>query len=66
MGPACRGLVPFRLFLLEGGHAQELVDGGLGVVGLELLCVVVLVLNVDIARLVVIVVLVFEVVPAAG
>ena len=61
--PRVQRLVPFRLFLLEGGHAQKLVYGSLGVIGLELLCVVVLVLNVDIASLLVIVILVLKVVP---
>lgn len=62
----CESLVPFRLFLLQRGHAQKFIYGSLGVVGLELLCVVVLVLDIDIAALLVIVVFVFKIIPAAS
>lgn len=59
----CECRVPFRLFLLQCRHAQEFIYGRLGVVGLELFCIVVLVFDVDVATLLVVVILVFEVIP---
>jgi hypothetical protein len=55
---------PVRLLLFERGYAQELIDGRLWVVTLELLRTVVLVLDVDVAALLLVVVFVLKVVPA--
>jgi hypothetical protein len=63
-GPKYPCSIPFRLFFLQRRHTQKFVYGCLGVVSLQLLRIVVLVLDIDIAALLVIVVLVFEVVPA--
>jgi hypothetical protein len=56
--------IPFRLLFFQRRHAREFLYCGLGVVGLQLLRVVVFVLDIDVAALLVVVVLVFEVVPA--
>lgn len=43
---------PVTLLLLHGGDSQELLDGIIGLRGLDLLGIVVLILNVDVARVV--------------
>lgn len=58
--------VPIRLLLLQRRYAQELIYGGLWVVCLDLLRVVVLVLDVDVAALLLIRVFILEVVAVAS
>lgn len=55
---------PLSLLWLEGRNPQKLGDGILRVAELQLLCVVVFVLDVDIARLLFIVLFVFKVISA--
>jgi hypothetical protein len=55
---------PFSLFRLECWYTQELCDRILGVCGFRLFCVVVLILDVDVARIIIFVLFVLEVVPA--
>ena len=56
---------PVALVLLEGGNSQKLIDRLFWIVCLQLLSVIVLVLDVDIAALWFIVVFVFKVIPAS-